>query len=509
MAYARADRITTVLVYFMVGFSPWAFGTTEPWSVALMSSAGGGLGLLLLYKRWLRWRTGYCPPRWGEPVAPRGRATRFRPSTRAARWLTRSLAGLTGFILVYNLVSAVNARSRFDDEVQTFYDNCILWLPHSYNAPATWEAFWRNLGLAGFFWALRDWLLGRTEEEGGLGQPVPSWWGFGFSAELPCRMSRLLWILCLNGALLGIVSILQRLDGTDRLLWLVTPRFGAADFHFGPFPYRGNGAQYFNLLWPVCLAFWWTLFRDRQARDSGASRVGDHPHWALLPTVLVLAACPVISASHGGAVVALVEAAGVLAVFLVVHWRTSLPARLAMMAPFLGAVALAVWLGWSEFAGAIVSAPRDSVRERLRVGLVHAFEDDLGERLEIYRNAATIAHDQPWFGIGPGAFPAVYRLYRAKASQPEAAYAHNDWLQLRLAFGRVGFAAILLLLAHPFLRWWVRDGIPCRWDLVALPWIALGGCLLHAYFDFPMQIYCLRLLFLTLCCLCICVARRP
>jgi hypothetical protein len=497
------------LLFFMVGFSPWAFGTTEPWSVALMSTAGCALGLLLIFKHVLRRRTGYCPPRWGEPIAPPGPPTRFRPATRIARWLTRSLAALSGLILVYSLVSALNARSRFDGEVQIFYDNFIAWLPHSYDAPATWSSFWKNLGLAGFFWALRDWLLGQSEEEQRAYPPAPTEWGIGLLPELPRRVSKLLWVLCLNGAILAIVSILQRLDGTDRLLWLVTPRFGSADFHFGPFPYRGNGAQYFNLLWPVCLAFWWTLFRDRQTRNTGIARVGDHPHWTLLPIGLALAACPVISSSHGGTVIAVLQAALALAVFLVVNWRVSWPARLAMIAPFLGAVTLAAWLGWNQFADPPGNGANLDLHDRLRVRLVAAFEDDLGERIDIYRNAVQIARDQPWLGIGSGAFPAVYQLYRPKATDASAAYAHNDWLQLRIAFGRIGFAAILLMLAHPFIRWWVRDGIPCRWDLVALPWIALAGCLLHAYFDFPMQIYSLRLLFLTLCCLCVCMARRP
>lgn len=493
----------------MVVVTPWAFGTTEPWSVAFMSCVGCGLGLLLLFKHWVRRRTGYCPPRWGEPVAPRGQPSGFRPSTRTARWLTRSLAGLTVFILLYILVSALNARSRFDHDVQIFYDNYIAWLPHSYDATATWHSFAMNLGLAAFFWALRDWLLGRTEEERGADPSVPLPWGFGFSVELPRRVSWLLWILCVNGMAVGIVSILQRLDGTDRLLWLVTPRFGAADFHFGPFPYRGNGAQYFNLLWPVCLAFWWTQVRDRRGLGANGARVGDHPHWALLPAVLVLASCPVISASQGGVIVALIEAILVLAVFLIVNWRVSISARLAMLAPFLGAVGLAAWLGWGQIASALAGGPQDSFRQRLRAGLVQAFEDDLGERLEIYRNAIHIARDQPALGIGAGAFPAVYQLYRANATEPEAAYAHNDWLQLRIGLGWIGFGATLLMLAHPFVRWWVRDGIPCRWDLVALIWIALGGCLLHAHFDFPVQIYALRLLLLTLSCISFCLARRP
>src|SRR5262249_31615049 len=37
---------------------------------------------------------------------------------------------------------------------------------------------------------------------------------------------------------------------------------------FGPYAYRANAAQYFNLLWPVCLGFWWICAGARNPRDD-------------------------------------------------------------------------------------------------------------------------------------------------------------------------------------------------------------------------------------------------
>ena len=476
----------------MTVFSPWAFGATQPWSIWTLNVAGYLLGVLLLLKRSLRWRTGYRPPRWGEEVPAQGEIGRFRPHTRTARCLTRSMAVLTFLLLAYCLVSALNARATFQDGVQVFDDRYVTWLPHSYAESLTWSAFWNYLGLACFFWAARDWLLGKSARERGEAPMEAPTIVPAAPAPLPGRLTRLLWVLSINGALLAAVSILQRLDGTDRLLWVLQPRFGGPDFHFGPFSYRGNGAQYFNLLWPVSLAFWWTLFRASQVARRADARIGSEPHLVLLPCVLVQAAAPVISASHGGTVVAAVLAIGALGVFLTGNWNLSAKMRWAMLTPFMLGIALASYLSWNQF----------------QTGFINAFQDDLGDRIAIYEHARQMSVDHPLFGTGPGTFPALYQLYRTSGTEDWAAYAHNDWLETVITFGWVGFGLTLLALAHLFAHWWARDGVRCRWDLVGMIWLALGGCLFHARFDFPFQVYSLLLLFLLLGCVSICVARE-
>ena len=166
---------------------------------------------------------------------------------------------------------------------------------------------------------------------------------------LPERLRRLLWLLCLNGAVLGVEGIVQRASGSGKLFFLVEPQMNqeALD-QFGPYAYRANAAQYFNLLWPLCLGFWWTLHRTGGLRGKA--------HHLLLFCAAIMAACPIISTSRGGALVA----AGILvlaAVFLTVTnlfartWR--LPDRrarwgtTAMLGLFLRcALALGWYFGW-------------------------------------------------------------------------------------------------------------------------------------------------------------------
>ena len=42
--YTACDQLTEGLIYLMVLFSPWAFGTSQPWAVRVMNGAGYVLG---------------------------------------------------------------------------------------------------------------------------------------------------------------------------------------------------------------------------------------------------------------------------------------------------------------------------------------------------------------------------------------------------------------------------------------------------------------------------------
>ena len=67
-----------------------------------------------------------------------------------------------------------------------------------------------------------------------------------------------------------------------------------------------------------------------------------------------------------------------------------------------------------------------------------------------------------------------------------------------------------LALACALGRWFLPGGIYSNWRMTALIWLALAGCLAHARYDFPFQIYSILLLFLLLCAiLSVVTHRRP
>jgi len=478
--YHLAEYLTEFLIYFMLVFSPWAFGTTEPWSIWVMNVCGYGLGLLLLIKMTVRWTKGYRPARWAEHAQAGHLLQALRPYL-----LTRALAVLTLGILSYCLVAAVNARATFNPLSLTFdYHDCVTWLPRSFDSHGTWEAFWRYVAAACWFWALRDWLLGKSAAEQAAQSVTPA---------LPIRLERVLWVLAINGGFLGLEGIIQRLSDSPKLLFLVKPEIHqSAQTQFASYAYRANGAQYFNLLWPVCLAFWWRTQRSKSLKPI-AKRL-------LLAGTVIMASCPIISSARGAALVdlSMMLAAALLLLVPLFFFKDRYPGKnkarsAGWVVLFLaGTLAAGLGLGWKQ------------LRPRM-----DDFTTGLKEREQLYDRARVIAGDYPVFGTGPGSFERVFQLYRGSPATYWPAQLHNDWLETRVTFGWLGSGLIAIALFTVLLRGFVSGGIRAGNHIIILTWLSLTGCLVQARWDFPMQVYSILLLFLVGCAVLFTVCRTP
>jgi O-antigen ligase len=542
------EVLTEGLLYFVIVFTPWAFGTTQPWAIRTASAACYALGLLLGVKWVLRRLGQVAPVRW-MPHPSDASGSAVSPGAWPGRWVVRLLAALTVLLLAFCLISALNPRAVYDHSTHVLHNlTCRLWLPHSYDPVITWMVFWQYLAVACLFWSCRDWLLGKTREDlnlewiqsaehnamsgreiqtrdheantqedrGPVGataetglrnpesgnavrmashEPRPSFasdheHGLRFprkSFVFPARLKRLLWVVSINGALLAAEGIIQRLDGTDKLLWVVQPRLNAlAIGQFGPYAYRSNAAQYLNLVWPVSVGFWLALRRHyRHAIPGPHASFGRGSETVLLPMIALMTAAPVVSSSRGGVLVALVlwVACGLL-IYRELR-RDHRWARLAVGAMFIGGLGLGAYLG-----GAQLGARMRTILDK---------DPSIENRQLIYENARTMAEEHPWFGTGPGTFSTLYQFYRDDPNKEWAVMAHNDWLETRVTFGRIGSALIGAVLLLIGLKWFIPGGLPMAGALATAIGISLGGCLLHAIFDFPLQILSILLLFALLC----------
>lgn len=468
--YHWLDSLSGLVIGCMLVFSPWAWGTTEEWSIAVMNSAGYGLGGMLALKLAIRKFRGYQPPRW---------------ETFDDSWRTRTLAWLTLFILAYCLFSAVNARANWRPETsQLEYCRFVAWLPHSLDGHSSWLAFGRYLGLAASYWAIRDWLLGksvgeiRTED---------------LSTPLPRRVMHLLTVVMVSGTVLAIESILQRELNSPKLLFLIQPRIHVtASAQWGPFAYRANGAQYFNLLWPVCLGCWSSL----HIRAKGT--IIRHHSWLL--AAALLAACPLMASSRGGALIAFSLLLSTVACFGWHYWSSAgaAPARHSRLAatwPLIVYLVLVLCtgfgLGWK------------SLQPRLA-----DWKRGYAEREAAYQYAAQIAADYPVFGTGPGTYESVSELYRPLTGEFWPAQLHNDWLETRITFGWLGSGLLWLALSVAiFPRLGGRERRP-KSNLGTMIQLALMGCLLHSRWDFPFQVHSILFLFLVWCAVLTALHRR-
>jgi hypothetical protein len=525
--YYFCDALSGLVIYFMLVFSPWAFGTTQPGTIWTMNVCGYGLGLLLLVKVGIRsvrkYEPGSCNDFAAAKAATVGVVKRscgnvclgpIENTCSGPDFLARALGVCTAAILGYCLVAALNAHATYDAESMTFeYRDYLRWLPSTLDSRSTWQMFWNYLSLACWFWAVRHWLPGTSLYERATDSlSLRSRTGSQRVSPLPVRLKKLLWVLTISGGLLGLQGIAQRLAGSPKLLFILTPEIHQeAQEQFASYAYRANAGQYFNLLWPVCLGFWWIIFRSTGGKGLTS--------YLLLGSAAIMAACPIISGARGAAVADLALLVFLTPILLLSpkfhssntqaadptnsgrrqmgkallsrrfeasadgEVNRSRPNRIVILF-FIGTLALGLSLGWKQLR------PR---MNNLAFGLA--------EREELYERARQIASDYPLFGIGPGAFEKVFQLYRRSGNGYWPSQLHNDWLETRVTFGWLGTGlmgvALLLILGHSTTGF--RAPTICGLDLFL--WLALLGCLVQARWDFPFQVYSILLLVVLWCSL--------
>jgi len=487
-AHVICDGFSEVLIYLMIVFSPWAFGTTEDWSINIMNYLGYGLGGLLAVKLALRWTSSGGFSRWNDDVENSESSEDY---VTRLHFLTRALAVLTMLILGYCAISAYNARSVYDWNAHAFNElRHLEWLPASFDQPSTWKAFYMYLALAIDFWAIHDWLQGKTGPDEvatriKAGEPVHH------ARRLPDRFRRLLWVLCINGGLLAVEGMIQRFSGTGELLFMRRPSVThfEAQSQFGPYAYRSNACQYLCLLWPVCLGFWWSLHRLSKSSDYDRRRLARYRHVAIVCVGLMVLA-PLLSSSRVGGVTDLV----LMIVTTSIIWTAMKDRKAKMMLVSGGAVVLIVglMLGWGYLA------PRLS-------------EDDLTSsmmgRKAIYEAGEKMFDDYPMYGTGPGTLMTLYQFYRPDAGE-WVAQMHNDWLETLVTFGWAGTTLVCLSFLIVITRWLVPGGVGGGRRLPYLIWCAMAGCFFQAVWDFPFQVYSVIFAFILLCSVVSVMTRR-
>src|SRR5437868_1659248 len=102
-----------VVLLVCASLPPWLFGTTENWAIWTMNLFCYGAGLLLLYRFLFLRRPGL----------------KMNPED-TVRWVTLVVAGLAAFVLLFCMISAINARATFlQDPNRLEYHPYLRWLP--------------------------------------------------------------------------------------------------------------------------------------------------------------------------------------------------------------------------------------------------------------------------------------------------------------------------------------------------------------------------------------------
>jgi O-antigen ligase len=271
------------------------------------------------------------------------------------------------------------------------------------------------------------------------------------------------------GVLYAFFAVAQELAPNGKIFWFYTPRFRGSNY--GSYVNHDHYAGLMEMLVPIPLVLsMGHLFR-------GGKR-------ALIASCVVLMAGTIfLSGSRGGMIAFALEI--VLFGALTLMQRRNPRVAIGLVTLCALALAFLVFLGRGQVLG--------------RLG-------DLapGIRWNMTKDCLRMFTHRPVWGWGLGTFPTVYPRYRSFYTNLFVNEAHNDYAQVLVETGLLGFGLMVWFLISLY-----RRGLPTsrRWEFKwdgALSLGALLGCtgiLFHSFVDFNMQIPANAALFYVLCAL--------
>ena len=271
------------------------------------------------------------------------------------------------------------------------------------------------------------------------------------------------------GTLYAFYALAQATTSPGKFFWFYTPRFNGS--MFGSYVNRDHYAGLMEMLLPFPLVLsMGHVFRGGQR--------------ALVAFAAILMAGTIfLSASRGGMLSFAFEIVVFAAIALV--QRRNLRVAVGLLVVCIFVLGLLFFIGQGKVLG--------------RLG-------DLGPgiRWNITKDCLKMFSHRPVWGWGLGTFPTVYPTFRTFYTNLFVNEAHNDYAQLLVETGLLGFGLMVWFLAFVY-----KYGLPTsrrwefRWD-GAVSLAALLGCtgiLLHSFVDFNLQIPANAAVFYTLCAL--------
>src|SRR6202521_1623037 len=271
------------------------------------------------------------------------------------------------------------------------------------------------------------------------------------------------------GVSYAFFALAQQLIPNGKIFWVHSPQFHGAIY--GSYVHRRHYARLMDMLVPIPFV----LSMGHLLRGGKRALVG-------FCTVL-MASTIFLSGSRGGMLAFVLEM--VLFAGLTLGKKQSPRRALGSVAACVLILAFLVFLGRGQVLG--------------RLGDLSP-----GIRLDITKDSLRMFFKRPVAGWGLGTFPTVCPSYRSFYTNLFVNEAHNDYAQLLVETGLVGFGLMLWFLVRLY-----RHGLPTsrRWEFKwdgAVSLASLLGCtgiLFHSFVDFNLQIPANAAMFYALCSL--------
>jgi O-antigen ligase len=281
-------------------------------------------------------------------------------------------------------------------------------------------------------------------------------------------------IFSIYGAALAGFALLQGISSNGKLYWIRQPRSGG--WIYGPYVNHNHYAGLMEMLVPIPLIVSLTRLAPPKVRAVAAA------------TAAVMLGTIFLSGSRGG-MIAIVAELIILAALLVKQKR-SLRTAIGIGIFLAIVVGLLVWIGGGELSKRIATA-----------GPGHTeLSSDI--RTYINRDGLRMFLKKPILGWGMGTFPVVYPEFRTFYTNFFVNEAHNDYLQLLVEMGVLGFATMIWFVVTVYARAFkkIRNWPSEMSGAVTLACVlGLSGILVHSAVDFNLQIPANAALFYVLC----------
>ena len=268
------------------------------------------------------------------------------------------------------------------------------------------------------------------------------------------------------GSLYAVFAVFQGFTPNGKIYWLIEPRAGSI---YGSYVNHNHYAGLIELLLPLALVI---------ALDPSLRR---EKRLLLACATVTMAASVFLSQSRGGMIAVIVEM-----VFLGIVWMIHFSPRKSATVFVAFCITTALFLAWV--------APRELGS---RITDIHD-----PERLLIHRDSIRMFLAHPLLGSGFGTFATVFPHYRVFYDGFFIDNAHDDYLELLLETGLLGFGVGVWFLVVLYREGGRNMRLIKNSSIARINAAALAGCtglLAHSFLDFNLHIPANAALFYVLC----------
>ena len=313
-------------------------------------------------------------------------------------------------------------------------------------------------------------LLGRTAYWYATWQKALLWAAYGIlfflSSQCFCCSRTRRWFavaVSFFGFLVAIFSIAQAFAGNGKYYWTVPNQAGTP--FFGPYANHSHYAGFMEMVVPFPLLLAMASFTPIPLR-------------VLYSFAAVIMSSTIFLSQSRGGIIALALEVGVLALLSARGFR-----------PRRQLVSVGLFCLFVVFCLVMVR-PNGLWGRFMQLG-TQADAAHNPNRITMLEDGLKMVRERPVLGWGFGTFPIVYPCFRSFYTDLTVNAAHNDFAELTIETGFVGFALMLTLVyllyrsAIPQIKQW-RENPGANTGLAAL--VGCTGLIVHSFSDFNLQV---------------------